>query len=420
MKTFSLFPSRLPGCALACAVLLTACGGGDTAPSPTASLSGVAAVGAPIVGGSVAVKCAGGSALNATTSATGAWQVSFSGQTLPCAVQVSGGSAGGSANTTPYHSVALSLGTVNITPLTDLVVAQLTGAAPQTWFGAPVFSGVSAGTVNAAIGSVATGLGLNGSLGALNPLTASFAAQPGDTLDDILEAIQTALGTLERSHLDLLAAAQAGNYTGFAGFGPAFTTAYGSLGGTPTTCATGATPATYAGTAGLYTTGQTVCFTASSTALSFSGKTLNNPVQNMVVSAPFSAYTFSDGADSYEVVFNGGVLYEINFLGGGSFLGQFTPAVANAGGSLTVAISISGVPATSVTIAGVPAPQDQTDFCGDIQNDPNLTALTSSGGSLTIDSCSFTGNAGQITATLTTTVPVALSLPYAVTYTYNP
>lgn len=419
MKLFSLIPSRLLGSTLACAVLIAGCGGGDTAPA-TPSLSGVAAVGAPIVGGSVAVKCAGGLALNTTTSAAGAWQVSFSGQTLPCAVQVSGGTAGGSANTTPYHSLALSLGTVNITPLTDLVVAQLTGASFSTWFDAPMFTGVDTAAVNAALNSVATGLGLNGTLGSLNPLTAAFAAQPGDTLDDMLEAMQAALGTLGSSYADLLAAAQGGSYTGFAGFGAAFTTAYIHLGGgSSTTCATGATPATYAGTAGLYTNGQTVCFTASSTALSFSGKTLNDPVQNTVVSAPYSAYTFTDGADKYEVVFNGGVLYEINFLGGGSFLGQFTPAAPGAGGSLTVAMSISGVAATSVTIAGVAAPQDQSGFCDDIQNDTNLTALTTGGGSLTINSCSFSGNVGQISATLTTTMPV-LSLPYTVTYTYNP
>jgi hypothetical protein len=38
---------------------------------------------------------------------------------------------------------------------------------------------------------------------------------------------------------------------------------------------------------------------------------------------------------------------------------------------------------------------------------------------MTINSCSFANNVGQVSATLTTTVPVQLSLPYSIKYTYN-
>ena len=72
-------------CLLAATVigLISGCGGGNnsgSAATPSAAtpsvLSGTAAVGAPIVGGTIAVTCAAGGALpTTTTSATGAWQV---------------------------------------------------------------------------------------------------------------------------------------------------------------------------------------------------------------------------------------------------------------------------------------------------------------------------------------------------------
>lgn len=80
----------------------------------------------------------------------------------------------------------------------------------------------------------------------------------------------------------------------------------------------------------LYTEGQQVCFTASSTTLSFPGKTLDSPTVNGVISPPYSGYTFTDTAAGvkYEVIFNADALYEINIniIGGTDitgFVGQF-------------------------------------------------------------------------------------------------
>ncbi|MEQ1674940.1 MAG: hypothetical protein ABL865_07915, partial [Candidatus Nitrotoga sp.] len=74
--------------------MLASCGvGGDVAQTPGAALNGlapvlrgVAAVGSPIVSGTVSVVCAAGVVPNTTTSTAGAWQVSAAGLTLPCAV----------------------------------------------------------------------------------------------------------------------------------------------------------------------------------------------------------------------------------------------------------------------------------------------------------------------------------------------
>jgi hypothetical protein len=89
-----------------------------------------------------------------------------------------------------------------------------------------------------------------------------------------------------------------------------------------------------------YTNGQKLCFTASTTSLSFSGKTLTNPTQNTAVSAPFSAYVFVDGAYTHEVIFNSGALHEINLSSGTTFVGQFAPATAPTGGGTLI---VSGV-----------------------------------------------------------------------------
>ncbi|MDP2416713.1 MAG: hypothetical protein Q8M33_04430 [Hydrogenophaga sp.] len=320
-------PSRWTWGTLTLAAALVGCGGGDD-PSPAASLSGVAAVGAPIANGAITVQCAGGSALNTTTSTTGAWQVSFAGQTLPCAVQVRGGTISGSANAVPYHSIAVSLGTVNVTPLTDLIVAQLAGANPQTWFGSPVFTNVNAGAVQTALGNVASGLGIASTLGTVNPITARFKAEPDDSMDKLLEALSKAQVNTSTTYAMLLNAALKGAFTEFPGFGAAFTAAHHALNATPSP----------------------------------------SP-------SPSPSPT----------------------------------------GSLTIEVTASGIAAPAVSLTGIPRPANQSEFCSDLSNDRTFTDLGAAG-TLTINSCSFANNVGQVSATLSTS---GFSIPYSVRYTYN-
>lgn len=100
----------------------------------------------------------------------------------------------------------------------------------------------------------------------------------------------------------------------------------GSTGGGTDTCATDSVTLTYAGNKGVYSDGAKVCFvTAAGTSLTVAGKTLTGGVANTAISAPYSAYSFTDGSNGYvyEVIFNGGKLHEINVSAGGKFLGQF-------------------------------------------------------------------------------------------------
>ena len=75
---------------LAAVAALAACGGGSdgdaTSPPPAAptSLSGTAAVCAPLAGGTVQVRCSGGSAVRgAVTGANGTGRIDTTGQALP-------------------------------------------------------------------------------------------------------------------------------------------------------------------------------------------------------------------------------------------------------------------------------------------------------------------------------------------------
>lgn len=192
---------------LASAGLFTACGGSsDEAGSggsggngnsgggaaPSLSLSGVVASGAALPGAAVTVQCATGSG-SATAGSDGRYSISVSGGALPCVL-----TGGGSGKT--YHSVAPAGTTVaNITPLTELLVAQLTGQDPATFA-----SGASAATIGSTVTAAAVASAqstLQGTLSAAGidtaaitsfvstPLVAATAGSGGNSHDQLLDAL---------------------------------------------------------------------------------------------------------------------------------------------------------------------------------------------------------------------------------------
>jgi mono/diheme cytochrome c family protein len=105
--------------------VLTACGGGGSGldSASGASVSGVAATGMAIAGGQVSLKCAVGSTSPTTTQADGSFSIDVSKVKLPCVARVDFVDSTGA--TKKLHSVVRTAGTANITPLTDMVVANL-------------------------------------------------------------------------------------------------------------------------------------------------------------------------------------------------------------------------------------------------------------------------------------------------------
>jgi len=211
-----------------CAVLLVGCGGGGGGGTPTVaapSLSGLAATGAGIANAAVTAKCATGTPLTGTTDANGSFNLVLGGRTLPCMLQVTGGSP-----TATLHSFAQAAGRVNITPVTDLIVSSALGADPATAFTS--YTATNGATVEAGLAAaktyVATQLSAITGGGISNPMTGAFSV--GDTDDKILDALANALGNAGKTVADLrLIAQSAGTMTGTV---PAFLAAPGNPGAT--------------------------------------------------------------------------------------------------------------------------------------------------------------------------------------------
>lgn len=187
--------------------LLSACGGGGDSGSPATggtdtptaaalTLSGTAATGAAIAGGAIDVKCASGSGTT-TTIADGTYSISITGAALPCVLHVTAGS-------TSLYSLAeagsASAVHANITPLSQLVAAQVAGGDPAALFAnfdASAQTRLTASNVAAAISSVTAALSGAVDLTGVDPLkdtlVAASAGTTGNALDQKLDALKAAL-----------------------------------------------------------------------------------------------------------------------------------------------------------------------------------------------------------------------------------
>ena len=185
-------------------------------PTPTTqTLEGTAAIGAAIVDGTVTARCANGSSFTQAvkTDSDGSWSGTIDSEALPCALQVSGGTPA-----VTLHSYTSAPGTVNITPLTDLVLALATLQTPQDWFNDFSGDSVDIGTASGTLLDKFAGNGFDiPSTG--NPFTTPFTTNGAGwdgLLDDIGQSIDddpdladyTALVTIVKDgNLDTLPAA---------------------------------------------------------------------------------------------------------------------------------------------------------------------------------------------------------------------
>ncbi len=198
--------ARLAFAASMCAALV-ACGGGGgsnasaTDNTPTTTTGGTAAIGSPIVGGTVKLKCASGATASATTGTDGSWSASLKSTDYPCVARVSGGQANGTALASALHSVAAAPGTTNITPLTDIMVGVLGKQDPGAWFDGAKSSDltgtITAANLNSSLAKLARALATLPGKPALpvgfNPLNSPFKAEKGDAGDGLLETYGAAL-----------------------------------------------------------------------------------------------------------------------------------------------------------------------------------------------------------------------------------
>ena len=95
------------------------------------------------------------------------------------------------------------------------------------------------------------------------------------------------------------------------------------------------------------------------------------------------------------------------------------PGGGGTGHTLTVTVNVMGVIST-ITLDNVPAPTSEGTFCSELTSGTTWTQIAQGGGgTLTINSCSFNGTTGNISATMTITSPFTITVPYTITYTYS-
>ena len=196
LKTIGDFMLKLPQfqsrTLIAAMVLgLSACGGGtDSTSSPGTGLvatntriSGTAASGAPIIG-KVTVKDSLSAQKTVDIEADGSYTVDVAGMTGPFIFRATGNVGGREISLVSIAS-ADDLGkTINITPFTDLIVANIAGKAAAKFFDAPDFSKLSATEVDAARNQLTA---------RLQPILAALGVEAGfDLLRSAFKADHTA------------------------------------------------------------------------------------------------------------------------------------------------------------------------------------------------------------------------------------
>jgi hypothetical protein len=141
----------------AISLALSGCGGGSSDPVaqtpttpqvPASTISGIAAVGAPL-SGTVTIKDAAGATKTVTIGSNGSYTVDVTGMTAPFVFRASGTANG---QTYTVHSAAASAdinGTINITQLTELMLDNIAGQLASNYFDSGNFSSVSKATLDA-------------------------------------------------------------------------------------------------------------------------------------------------------------------------------------------------------------------------------------------------------------------------------
>lgn len=204
MKISTFHQSRVFALATtsAAAWLLVACGGSDTAAVPVSTpvLSGLAATGAAIANASVTAKCLSGAPVVGTTAADGSFTLSLSaGQTAPCMLEV----VGGSPNVT-LHGFASEAGRVNVTPLTELVLAK--GLAMDPALGFASFDTSKANLINSTLDAAKNYVktqvsSITGSATTADIMTGVFSV--GNADDKVLDSLGAAITAAGKKLADL-------------------------------------------------------------------------------------------------------------------------------------------------------------------------------------------------------------------------
>lgn len=189
--------------ALVSAAILIACGGGGngggSAAGSNPALSGTAAVGAALANATVSAKCSAGPDLSGSTDSAGRFSLTLGNSQTPCLLRV----VGDNPSVTLY-GYALTTGTANISPVTDLILTRTLGAAPSTVFAS--FSSTQASTIFSGLASAKTFVNdqikaITGNAFSIDPMSGTLVV--GDANDRILDTLQAAISAAGKTYADI-------------------------------------------------------------------------------------------------------------------------------------------------------------------------------------------------------------------------
>jgi hypothetical protein len=196
-------------------MVLVACGGGGSGSGagvaesavPVVRISGVVARGAALVEAKVTARCASGPVATAVSGSSGAYALEVGEDALPCVLEAVSADAAWTLHSVATRPTAANVPTLavtaHITPLTELLVAQLAGTTPSSFMvkatartlGATI-TPASITNAQATVGSMLKLMGINPApiTDALTqPLVAASAVQRGNAHDKVLDALAAAM-----------------------------------------------------------------------------------------------------------------------------------------------------------------------------------------------------------------------------------
>ena len=178
---------KATGIALAAGVLLSACGGGSK-DDVAKFLTGTAASGAAMAQAKIEVLCTTGKLATTQADDKGFWLINVSKEKAPCAIHALG------TDGVEHFSLATDVvSNANVTPLTDLMIANVTASAPELWWHniqqhPEVLKNLNKGKLDAAAKLLPKSLA-HADLTNINPITNLFRAGDEGILDKAQKAV---------------------------------------------------------------------------------------------------------------------------------------------------------------------------------------------------------------------------------------
>ena len=101
--------------------------------------------------------------------------------------------------------------------------------------------------------------------------------------------------------------------------------------------------------------------------------------------------------------------------------GSSTPNNGSGNYKLNIVVNANGIATPAIVLNNIDKPSNQDDFCGSVQVQSTAEQIKQGnpGSTWTLNSCSFNGTTGTISATIGMTSPVVMSIPYTINYSYS-